>query len=79
MSSPTESFDIRAGPDDQRLLGMEDRCLVLDLSPQAKYNGTIERVARALKGLSTSPKEDLLILILDTSRARIAASAGPGG
>ena len=58
---------------------MEDPCLVLDLSLKAKYDGTIERVARDLRGLSTSPDEDLLILILDISRARIAAFAGPGG
>lgn len=58
-----ERFDIRAGEDDQRLLAMEDLCSVLDLSPQAKYGGTIERVARALRGLSTSPDEDLLILM----------------
>lgn len=58
-----ERFDIRAGADDHRLLAMEDFCSVLDLSPQAKYDGTIERVARALRGLSTSPDEDLLILM----------------
>lgn len=58
-----ERFDIRAGADDQRLLAMEDLCSVLDLSPQAKYGGTIERVARALRGLSTSPDEDLLVLM----------------
>ncbi len=58
-----ERFDIRAGADDRRLLAMEDLCSVLDLSPEAKYDGTIERVARALRGLSTSPDEDLLILL----------------
>ncbi len=58
-----ERFDIRAGADDHRLLAMEDLCSVLDLSPEAKYDGTIERVARALRGLSTSPEEDLLILM----------------
>jgi serine/threonine-protein kinase HipA len=58
-----ERFDIREGADDHRLLAMEDLCSVLDLSPQAKYDGTIERVARALRGLSTSAEEDLLILI----------------
>ena len=58
-----ERFDIRAGADDHRLLAMEDLCSVLNLSPVAKYDGTIERVARALRGLSTSPDEDLLILI----------------
>lgn len=58
-----ERFDIRAGADDHRLLAMEDFCSVLDLSPEAKYDGTIERVARALRSLSTSPDEDLLILM----------------
>jgi serine/threonine-protein kinase HipA len=58
-----ERFDIRANADDQRLLAMEDLCSVLDLSPEAKCDGTIERVARAVRGLSTSPDEDLLILM----------------
>lgn len=58
-----ERFDIRTDANDQRLLAMEDLCSVLDLSPEAKYDGTIERVARALRGLSTSPDEDLLILM----------------
>ena len=58
-----ERFDIRKGADDHRLLAMEDLCSVLDLSPEAKYDSTIERVARALRGLSTSPDEDLLILM----------------
>jgi serine/threonine-protein kinase HipA len=58
-----ERFDIREGADDHRLLAMEDFCSVLNLSPQAKYDGSIERVARALRGLSTSPDEDLLILM----------------
>ena len=58
-----ERFDIRTDANDQRLMAMEDFCSVLDLSPEAKYDGTIERVARALRGLSTSPDEDLLILM----------------
>ncbi|WP_395687865.1 type II toxin-antitoxin system HipA family toxin [Caenimonas koreensis] len=58
-----ERFDIRASADDHRLLAMEDLCSVLDLAPEAKYDGTIERVARALRGQSTSPEEDLLILM----------------
>ena len=58
-----ERFDIRAEADDHRLLAMEDFCSVLDLAPEAKYDGTIERVARALKALSTSPEEDLLLLV----------------
>jgi serine/threonine-protein kinase HipA len=58
-----ERFDIRAGAGDRRLLAMEDFCSVLDLAPDAKYDGTLERVARALKALSTSPEADLLLLI----------------
>ena len=58
-----ERFDIRKDADDHRLLGMEDFCSVLDLAPEAKHDGTIERVARALKALSTSPDEDLLFLV----------------
>jgi serine/threonine-protein kinase HipA len=58
-----ERFDIRTAAHDQRLLAMEDLCSVLDLAPAAKYDGSIERVARAVRGLSTSPDEDLLILM----------------
>jgi serine/threonine-protein kinase HipA len=58
-----ERFDIRMDAADPRLLAMEDFCSVLGLSPQAKYDASIERVARALRGLSTSPDEDLLILM----------------
>jgi serine/threonine-protein kinase HipA len=58
-----ERFDIRQRADDERLIAMEDFCSVLDLSPEYKYEGTIERVARALRALSTSPDADLLILL----------------
>lgn len=58
-----ERFDIRAGADDRRLLVMEDLCALLDLPPRAKYDGSIERVARALRALSTSPEADLLKLV----------------
>ncbi|WP_428393395.1 HipA domain-containing protein [Lichenicoccus sp.] len=54
-----ERFDIRRGPDDHRLLAMEDFCSVLDLPPSAKYDGTIERIARAMRLLSTDPAADL--------------------
>jgi serine/threonine-protein kinase HipA len=58
-----ERFDIREGADDHRLLAMEDLCSVLDLPPAGKYDGTIERVARALRALSSAPDEDVLILV----------------
>ncbi len=57
-----EQFDIRRGPHDQRRLAMEDFCSVLDLPTSAKYDGTIERMARALRPISTDPAADLNIL-----------------
>lgn len=58
-----ERFDIREHPDDRRWLAMEDMCSVLDLAPHDKYSGTLERVARAIRALSTAPEEDILILL----------------
>lgn len=58
-----ERFDIRDGPEDKRMLALEDFCSVLGLPAAAKYNGTIERIARAVRSLSTAPEEDLFILI----------------
>lgn len=57
-----ERFDIRRGPADQRRLAMEDFCSILDLPASAKYDGTIERMARGLRPLSTDPAGDLDIL-----------------
>ncbi|WP_041390597.1 HipA domain-containing protein [Sphingobium chlorophenolicum] len=57
-----ERFDIRQGPDDQRRIALEDFCSILDLPASAKYDGTIERMARALRPLSTDPAADLDIL-----------------
>jgi serine/threonine-protein kinase HipA len=58
-----ERFDIRDRANDPRMIAMEDMCSVLDLTPDEKYTGTIERVARALRALSTDPDADLLILL----------------
>jgi len=58
-----ERFDIREALDDTRMLALEDLCSVLDLSPDAKYSATMERVARAVRPLSTAPEEDLLIIL----------------
>lgn len=54
-----ERFDIRQGPEDARRLALEDFCSVLDLPAAAKYDGTIERMARGLRPLSTAPEADL--------------------
>jgi serine/threonine-protein kinase HipA len=57
-----ERFDIRRGPEDHRRLAMEDFCSILDLPASAKYDGTIERMARGLRPLSTDPASDFDIL-----------------
>lgn len=57
-----ERFDIRQGGEDQRRIALEDFCSILDIPASAKYDGTIERMARALRPLSTDPAEDLDIL-----------------
>lgn len=54
-----ERFDIRRGAGDERRMVMEDFCSVLDMPTTAKYDGTIERIARGLRPLSTGPTEDL--------------------
>jgi serine/threonine-protein kinase HipA len=58
-----ERFDIRESLDDRRLIVLEDFTSVLDLATQAKYDGTIDRVAKAVRQLSTAPEEDVLIVI----------------
>ncbi len=58
-----ERFDIREQAGDARWIAMEDMCSVLDLAPHDKYTGTIERVAKAVRALSTAPEEDLLVLV----------------
>lgn len=58
-----ERFDIRCSPDDERRIALEDTCSVLDLPPEAKYDSTIERIARAVRALSTEPEEDLTVIL----------------
>jgi serine/threonine-protein kinase HipA len=58
-----ERFDIRETPADKRMLALEDLCSVLDLPSDAKYSGTMERVARAVRPLSTAPDEDLITIV----------------
>jgi serine/threonine-protein kinase HipA len=57
-----ERFDIRRNAEDHRMLAMEDFCSILELPASAKYDGTIERMARGLRPLSTDPAADLDIL-----------------
>ena len=58
-----ERFDIRESIEDRRLIALEDFCSVLGLPTQAKYGGTMEQVAKAVRQLSTAPEEDVLIVI----------------
>lgn len=58
-----ERFDIRESAEDKRRFALEDLCSVLDLPTAAKYDGTMERVARAVRSLSTAPEEDILIIL----------------
>lgn len=70
-----ERFDIRESPDDMRLIALEDFASVLDVPTQAKYSGTIERVAKAARPLSTAPDDDVIIII---RRALFAWLIGDG-
>lgn len=54
-----ERFDIRRGFEDRGRLALEDFCSILDLPVSAKYDGTIERMARGLRPLSTDLAADL--------------------
>lgn len=58
-----ERFDIRESTDDRRMLALEDLCSVLDFSPNAKYDATMERVTRAVRPLSTDSKNDILTVV----------------
>ncbi len=58
-----ERFDIREGGNDMRLLALEDFCSVLELPTQAKYDGTIDRVARQVRPLSTAADEDITTIV----------------
>jgi serine/threonine-protein kinase HipA len=57
-----ERFDIRENGHDTRRLAMEDFCSILGVPAEDKYRGTIERMARALRALSTDPNDDIATL-----------------
>jgi serine/threonine-protein kinase HipA len=58
-----ERFDIRTSTRDKRLLALEDFASVLGVPTEAKYDGTMERIARALRPLSSAPDEDVLFVL----------------
>jgi serine/threonine-protein kinase HipA len=44
-----ERFDIKCGLEDRRRFALEDYCSILDLPASAKYDGTIDRMAKGLR------------------------------
>ncbi|MDR9764212.1 type II toxin-antitoxin system HipA family toxin [Rhizobium redzepovicii] len=58
-----ERFDIRTSPDDMRRLAFEDMASVLGVRAEDKYTGTMERIAAALRPLSTDADTDLLLVL----------------
>jgi serine/threonine-protein kinase HipA len=58
-----ERFDIRESLEDRRLIALEDFTSILAVETRAKYSGTMERVARAVRQLSTAPDEDVLTVV----------------
>lgn len=58
-----ERFDIRQSPRDKTKIALEDFCSILDLTSDEKYDGTLERAARALRAISTDPKKDIETLL----------------
>ena len=57
-----ERFDIRRNGNDVRRYALEDFCSILELPAAGKYDGSIERMVRALRPLSTDPAADIEIL-----------------
>lgn len=58
-----ERFDVRTSPDDMRRLALEDMASLLGVRAEDKYTGTMERIAGALRPLSTDADADLLLLL----------------
>ena len=57
-----ERFDIRTSLGDVRRLALEDMTSLLGVRAEDKYTGTMERIASALRALSTDADADLLLL-----------------
>ncbi len=58
-----ERFDIRRDRNDGRRMAMEDMASVRGVAPSEKYDGSIEQVARALRGVSSDANVDLAALL----------------
>lgn len=58
-----ERFDIRTSHDDTRRLALEDMASLLGVPAEDKYTGTMERIASALRPISTDADADLMLLL----------------
>ena len=58
-----ERFDIRRDQSDRRRIALEDMASIRGVSPEGKYTGSIEQVARALRGVSSDAEADILVLL----------------
>ena len=58
-----ERFDIRRDRNDRRRIAMEDMASVRGVAPSEKYEGSIEQVARGLRGVSSDPEADVAVLL----------------
>ena len=57
-----ERFDIPRDRNDRRRIAMEDMASVRGVAPSDKYMGSVEQVARALRGVSSDAEADLAAL-----------------
>ncbi len=58
-----ERFDIRRDRNDRRRIAMEDMASVRGVAPSEKYEGSIEQVARGLRGVSSDAQADVAALL----------------
>jgi len=58
-----ERFDIRRDRNDRRKIAMEDMASVRGVAPSEKYEGSIEQVARRLRGVSSDAEADVAVLL----------------
>ena len=58
-----ERFDIRQDRNDRRKIALEDMASVCGLALSEKYEGSIERVTRALRGVSSDAEADITVFL----------------
>ena len=58
-----ERFDVRRDRNDRRKIAMEDLASVRGVAPSAKYAGSIEQAARALRSVSSDAEADVALLL----------------